>query len=247
MLQPVSAGKSNESARALAARAWRYRLGSELEAANHFRILASALGAADASGAVVGLALEAAEDELRHAELCRKLVTHFGGTVSSQPTITSRRVAPAELGARERLLYAIVALSCVTETLSTAILGELVDRASDSVAKQAMQSILRDEVNHSRIGWAFLAEEHARGANDCIGEYLPGMLSATVSDDLFAADAADLGAQELAGFGVLERGDRRRIVRETLDLVVFPGLERFGIDVQAGRNWLRERVSLGPS
>jgi Rubrerythrin len=236
----VTAAQSNESARTLAARVWRYRLGSELEAANRFRILASALGAADASGTIVGLALEAAEDELRHAELCKKLVTHFGGTVSSQPTITSRGVAPAELGPRARLLYEVVALSCVTETLSTALLGELVDRASDSVAKQAMQSILRDEVKHSRVGWAFLAEEHARGAGDCIGEYLPGMLRATFSDDLFEADPADPGARELAGLGALERGDRRRVVCETLELVVFPGLERFGIGVQAGRNWLRD-------
>jgi hypothetical protein len=97
-------------------------------------------------------------------------------------------------------------------------------------------------VNHSRLGWAFLAEEHARGARDCVGRFLPAMLDATLGDDLFApSDAPDPRSTELAELGSLERPERQRLVREALTDVIFPGLERFAIDTTLGRRWLAAR------
>jgi hypothetical protein len=130
----------------------------------------------------------------------------------------------------------------MTETLSTALLGELVARATDPVCRQAMHSILSDEVKHSRLGWAFLAEERTRVVRDCVGPHLPAMLEATLGDELFQATAApDPRLAELAGLGSLERHDRLRVVQETLDRVIFPGLELFGIDTAGGRRWLDAR------
>jgi hypothetical protein len=229
-------------ARAAAARVWRYRYQMELEAAERFRGLALELASVGASEVVVGMARRASNDELRHAARCLDLVVHFGGKAGSPVVPDARPVAPRALDERERLLYEVVALSCVTETLSTALLGVLVERARDSVARSVLHSILRDEVNHSRLGWAFLAEEHARGARDCVSEWLSAMLKSTLSDELFGApsDASAID-RTLAGFGSLERAERQRIVRETLHVVVFPGLERFGIDTRHGRSWLEER------
>jgi len=230
------------SVREMAAHVWTHRLRSELEAAERFGALAPILRASGASPAVVGLAGEAADDELRHAGLCRQLIRHFGGDPPPEPQISLRWMAPADLDGRERVLYELVALSCVTETLSTVLLGELVARARDPICRQAMHEILRDEVNHSRLGWAFLAEEQARGVRDCVGRYLPDMLEATLSDELFrAADTPDPRLTELAGLGSLERPERQRIVREALAHVVFPGLERFGIETAFGKRWLEAR------
>jgi hypothetical protein len=236
---PVEQG---ESVRALAARVWSFRLGSELESAQRFGALAPRLRAAGASEVIVGMAETAAADELRHADLCRQLVRHFGGAPPPEPEMTLRWTAPAGVEARERILYEIVALSCVTETLSAVLLGELVARATDPVCKQAMHSILGDEVNHSRLGWAFLAEEHARGVRDCIGPHLPKMLEATLGDELFSSTGApDPRMAELAGLGSLERADRLRVVQETLERVIFPGLDLFGIGTTLGRRWLEAR------
>jgi hypothetical protein len=231
-------------ARSAAARVWRYRQRMELEAAERFRCLAEKLSSFGASEAVVAMARRASSDELRHAERCRDLVCHFGGTVGSPPAVETCSVAPRVLDARDRLLYEVVALSCVTETLSTALLGVLVERARDSVARNALHSILRDEVGHSRLGWAYLAEEHARGARDCVSAWLPAMLSATLSDELFSpvSDACELD-HALAGLGSLERRERQRTVRETLLVVIFPGLEHFGIATTHGRAWLDERIA----
>ena len=98
------------------------------------------------------MAKRASSDELRHAEKCLDLVRHFGGAVEAPKAPEARPVAPSSLETRERLLYEVVALSCVTETLSAALLGALVERARDSLAKSVLHSILRDEVGHVAIG-----------------------------------------------------------------------------------------------
>jgi hypothetical protein len=215
----------------------------EREAAERFRRLSAELVRFGASAVVMEMARRAATDELRHAERCLDLVSHFGEMVPAMEVAPARTVAPRSLDERERVLYEVVALSCVTETLSTALLGALVERARDPLAKETLHSILCDEIEHSRLGWAFLAEEHARGARDCVSEWLGPMLSSTFSDELFDAssDASALD-RALAGFGALERAERQRVVRETLHAVVFPGLERFGIDTTRGRSWLGNKT-----
>lgn len=231
------------SAKARAARVWSLRRRAELEAAARFRTLSAELSAHAASDVVIAMAAEAAADELRHATLCRQLAEHFGGSRLSEPPldVSTRRVAPRGLEGREALLYELVALSCVTETLSTALLGALVEAARDTIAKETMHSILRDEVRHSRLGWAFLAESHAAGARDVVAPHLPALLSATLGAAPFAAVPSDPGDAELAGYGELERSVSLRVVRECFAEVIFPGLARFGIDTSLGERWLAER------
>lgn len=237
----MSAGVRHGSIRELAAGVWSYRLGSELESAARFRALAPRLRACGASSVVADMAEEAASDELRHAGLCRELIRHFGGELPHEREVSLAALAPRGVEHGERVLYEIVALSCVTETLSTAVLGELVARAQDPVCRQAMHSILRDEVSHSRLGWAFLAEARARGLRDCVGPHLPAMLHDTLGHGFFEATEAQ--PPELSGLGALSLSERQRVAWETLEHVVFPGLERFGIDTALGRRWLGARSS----
>jgi len=132
-------------------------------------------------------------------------------------------------------------MSCVTETLSAAILSGLVERASDSGARATMLEILRDEVRHARLGWAHLAAERERGVRDVISDHLPAMLAGTVHEALVCVpltEEEDPHAAELAGLGSLPLPVRRTIFKETLRYVIFPGLERFGIHTQAANDWL---------
>lgn len=222
-----------------AAQVWLERRRAELEAAERFRRLALELEAGATPAAIVEQLRAAAEDELRHARLCGELGEHFGGRVLEPSPVTPAPTAPATWPAAERRLYEVVALSCVTETLSTALLGRLVERARDSHARDVMQSILRDEVRHSRVGWGFLAHAHGRGVRERVAPHLPALLESTVGAELFAATTEDEpDAAALSGLGALTLEERRRVVCETLEHVIFPGLERFGIDVTLGRQWL---------
>lgn len=228
--------------RAVAAHVWRSRRRAELQAGARFARIAVELERFDAHRDVVSLASDAAHEEGRHAELCAELVSHFGGAVHDDaPVPAVLPVAPPNLKARDALLYEIVALSCVTETLSTALLGALVACARDGAAKEAMHEILRDEVRHSRLGWAHLASEHARGCRDVVGAHLPALLSATVSEHLFDGAPGHAAQAELTGLGSLPKQERAEIVGQTLTDIVFPGLARFGIDITGGTRWLATR------
>ena len=244
LLRPMSAAPPEQSRR-LAARVWSARCVVERAAARRFEQLAVELDAQGVSSNVTGLAREAADDELRHAEICESLARHFGAPPAGvTESFALRRVAPPYLGRRDALAYEVVALCCVTETLSTALLGRLVERATDGLARQGLQSILRDEVRHSRLGWAYLAETAPPQAMAAVSRHLPALLAATLSDELFDESTVSFDEAALAGLGQLERDERRRTTHETLEKVVFPGLELFGVHVAAGRRWLRGRTQL---
>ncbi|MDC3959543.1 ferritin-like domain-containing protein [Polyangium jinanense] len=231
------------TARCAAAQIWRHRARAELEASARFTRLAGELAACGAVAPVITMAREAAEDERRHAEQCAALVRELGGKPFELGAVPAARVVtPSGLGPRERLHYEVIAMSCVTETLSAALLGELVARATDPLVRDTMQHILRDEVDHARLGWAHLAAEHERGAQDVVGPSLPAMLAGTVSEELFSSWAEHPAQEALSGLGALDRAERKRIFRDTMSLVVFPGLRRFGVDTARGESWLSERL-----
>jgi len=229
-------------ARLAAARVWAGRARAESEAAARFAGLAEVLAQVGAVAPVIAMAREAAADEVRHAELCRQLVGSLGGTPPEPVTVAAPAVAPRALSARERVLYEVVAMSCVTETLSAALLGEMVERATDPDVRDTMRVILRDEIGHSRLGWAHLAAEQRRGVADVVGAHLPAILRGTVQEEVFFSWGEPEEHLRLAGLGALDRPSRLRVFVETMRLLVFPGLARFGIDTTAGEAWLSSKA-----
>jgi hypothetical protein len=128
--------------------------------------------------------------------------------------------------------------------LSAALLGAMVERARDARVKETVHRILRDEIAHGRLGWAHLSVESAKGCGRFLGDYLPPMLEGTVDDELFREED-DLSRDEeatLAGVGALGRSDRRALFVGTMHQIVFPGLQRFGVDTAAGVKWLSEKL-----
>ena len=225
-------------ARQIAAWEWRCRHDFELAARSRFSRLADTLKAHHAAAQIVALAETAAKDEHRHAAQCRELVAELGAKPPSDRTIVGQAVAPDAMSARSRLLYEVVAMSCVTETLSCTILGILIERTTHPKLKRTMQSILSDAVNHSRLGWAYLADVASRGPTGFLSDYLPAMLAGTVSEELFEEGETRAESVELDGLGVLNRAERFDIFQSTMVNVVFPGLERYEVDTHFGRAWL---------
>ncbi|WP_437738384.1 ferritin-like domain-containing protein [Sorangium sp. So ce1335] len=234
---------SAAGARGAAAGVWRSRAHAELEAAARFSRLAEQLETAGAVAPVVAMARAAAADERRHAELCAALARELGGAAFTPRAVAgAAEVAPRGLDRRERVLYEVVAMACVTETLSAALLGEMVERATDPRVRETMQHILRDEVDHARLGWAHLAAERQRGCADVIGEHLPAMLAGTVHEEVFSSWTEHPAQEALSGLGALDRAERRRIFDETMRRVVLPGLRHLGIDTGRGEQWLAARL-----
>jgi hypothetical protein len=207
-----------------AARVWRKREQIEREAASLFDHLASELGLAGYAE-LARRARTAAEEERRHAGQCRALIEALAGP-GALPAHPPRRLSlgPIELRSRDRLLYAALALGCVTESLSCALLLELRESATHPLVAATVRDILTDEIEHARIGWALLAEEARRRDVSWVAGYIPAIAAAAVDDDVrpFVGD-------DTSGLGVLSHARVRALVAETWTDVIRPGLAQYGI------------------
>jgi rubrerythrin len=235
-----AAGSPAEAVRTLAASAWSFRWRVELEAEARFARLAHRLERAGASATVVELARRASRDERRHAERCAGLAAAHGQPVSGEPP-PPPEVAPAGLPPPDALLYELVAACCVAETGSVAVLTSLLASARDPGLRAVLRELAVDEVAHARLGWAYLAGEHRRGATAFLGPLLPAMLRGSIDDDFFEPVESWREDPALLDAGVLPHAARRDLFVGTLEQVIFPGLEGAGVDTGAGRDWLASR------
>ncbi len=190
---------------------------------------------------VVALTRRAADDERRHAALCARAATRFG--VPATPmVVTVPRLGSPELPRRLQILHEVVALSCVTEGVSVALLGAMLETTTDPELAETVRSILRDEIDHARIGWAVLACGLNETDRSYLSAALPAILAGTFPRELFSTDAPDTSA-DLGPWAILPRPRRRDVVVQALSSLVFPGLSRFGIDPAAGRSLLLRQTT----
>lgn len=225
-----------EELRRKAGEAWAFRTRVEREAARRFARLAAAIAAFDADSPVPALLRQAVEDEHRHAALCADLSAVYGQPIGA--AAEDAAIAPRSLPPRAAVLYEVVASCCITETESVATLTTLLAEQVEPRVESVLREIARDEVVHGRIGWAHLAREASISDVSFLSPWIPAMLAGTVDEGLFAAAGEDRESRELLRHGVLPHSLKRSIFVGTLEGVVFPGLEKFGISSLPARQWL---------
>ena len=224
--------------RAAIADTWHFRYVGELSAVKRFRRLAQELATHDAPQACIDLATRAIEDETRHAALCLELALDYGfGDPATAERVVAPRLAPGHLSGPQALTYEVVAFCCLTESINTAMLVETLTFAVDERIRSAVRTILRDEVNHSKLGWAYLAHESEGGRVAFLGDALETMLEQL---DI-ATIMTPTGLREGPGFefyGELDDARRFALFRHTIFDVVLKGLEHFGVDTRRARSCL---------
>lgn len=229
-----------------AAQTWAERARAELGASQRFRELLNQLTAVNADPHVIRLVHEAEQDEDRHALLCARMAIKLGhdtGFADSADLSPSHHYSWAERSCEvERTLADVVFMCCITESMNASLLNTIYEHARESEAGSLIHEILKDEVKHAQIGWAYLNAEHQR--RDCrfISDYLVEMFNLAVRDEIFlpvSDDTDDL----LYTYGVMPPRLRLRQFQDTLTQVICPGLERFAIDTQPLLNWLETRLT----
>ena len=225
-----------EELRRKAGEAWAFRTRVEREAARRFARLAAAIAAFDPDSPVPALLRQAVEDEHRHAALCADLSAVYGQPIGA--AAEDAAIAPRSLAPRAAVLYEVVASCCITETESVATLTTLLAEQVEPRVESVLREIARDEVVHGRIGWAHLAREASISDVSFLSPWIPAMLAGTVDEGLFAAAGEDRESRELLRHGVVPHSLKRSIFVGTLEGVVFPGLEKFGISSLPARQWL---------
>jgi hypothetical protein len=226
------------SARRAAAEAWAFRARVEQEAALRFDRLAAVLAGFDPGSPVPAMMRRAADDERRHTELCARLAESLGNPVALERGLDLPSIAPGSLDARKAALYETVAACCITETESMATLTTLLAGEPDPEVREVLHAISRDEVVHSRMGWAHLSRESSTAEVAFLGPLVPGMLAGTIDEGLFRRPPADEDPEGLMRLGVLPLAKKREVFLGTLEQVVLPGLEKFGVDPGPARQWL---------
>jgi hypothetical protein len=229
--------------RSLAASAWLFRWQVECEAEVRFARLAVRLEALGSPALLVDLARRASADERRHAAHCARLAVELGQAVPSRPPPPPPDVAPPGLAEEEAVTYELVAACCVTESVSVAVLTELLAPARASMLRAALHELAEDEVVHARLGWAHLAGATARGRTAFLGPHLPAMLQGSVDDDLFDEVEPAREDPALLTLGVLPHATKRDLFVRSLEEVVFPGLDGAEVDTSAGRAWLERQLA----
>ena len=213
--------------------AWAFRARVEREATARFARLAAEIASFDPGSPVIAMLQKAADDERRHAQLCADLAGDADSGAASDA-----RIAPASFDARSATLYETVAACCITETESVATVASLLSEEADPQVREVLHEIARDEVGHSRMGWAHLAREAAAMDVAFLSRWIPSMLAGSIGPD----SPED---EELLRYGVLSPARKRQIFALTLLEVIFPGLEQFGIDTAPARAWLSARSPAG--
>jgi len=212
-------------------RVWSNRLRIELEAACLFKSLAENLkkiyGEEDA---VASLAYEAYEDELRHAKLCREILSH-GPQYNEPPMPDEIVIGPANLSIQDQIVYSCVAIGCVTETLSTALLTDMHEKANPGIIKETVHHILKDEVNHSRIGWAEISRAAKNRDVSWLSEYVPQMLQEAFVSEFEPLLAQNKAEFDHSGWGILPPARANEVMKAALEQVVVPSLRQFGVSM----------------
>jgi hypothetical protein len=143
---------------------------------------------------------------------------------------------------RDRLLWEVVAVCCLGETMNTALMTRCFELCKDETIRAALHELLKDEVRHARLGWGHLAAERAAGRGEFLRDVLPMMLEASVEPGFLEGTLDAPWCDALYDYGELPLKELVQLYRDTLDEVVFKGLESMGIDASKGRAWIATRV-----
>jgi hypothetical protein len=201
-----------------------------------FAILTQELAQIGCDGTVLGLVARASADEVRHAEICRRMAVAMLGARAVPRGWRGLPKLPPHQGAdaATRSLLHVVEMCCLSETLTGVVFTEMHVRAKHPAARAVVESLLEDEIDHGRVGWAYLATRARSGTLGGLAEALPAMLDRTFGRALRERGRVE-DDDDMESFGYVRDGACADLVRRALRDVVIPGFETLGVELAGAR------------
>jgi hypothetical protein len=216
---------------------WQKRGGLELRVASNFSALAVELLEHGTPPVVYELVGQAIRDEVHHAQISIEMAAKYRGDAPIWPEPEPTQIPPFSptTGAMHATLF-IIAMCCINETVACGVLEAASGQAKSPLARAALSTILADEIDHARAGWAHLASPYVTAD---MKEALPPWLHRLHSVKLHELVEEDgpLPGEDFASHGMLTRRRSREVVHATLVDVMFPGYRRAGIDPSLAEGW----------
>ena len=219
-----------EAVRVRAAEIWAMRAGLELAVSAGYSVIIRELFETGVDRVVLELCCDAVRDEVGHAQLCLDLAERIDGRKRPWPEPTSLHV-PSYAGMPAsplRTALHLVAMSCLNETIACTRLLEAMQLTESAGAKRALRTILTDEVQHARAGWAHLASSHVTpDVKREIAKHVPELISASLKS--LIDENASIPTEELSAWGLPSVDAARAHAEKAIREVVMPGFEHMGI------------------
>ncbi len=238
----IDTSRLDAKERERAAAGWFHRMKQEHLAVSAFSLLAGELAEDGVDEVILELVTRAASDELRHAIVCRKLANAIAGKVDAEVRFKGAPRLPMHEGAdpSTRVLRHMVEMCCINETCTGIYLTELRARATEPVARAAVDALLRDEIDHGRVGWAYLASRARDGSIGDLSAALPDLVQRSLGA-ILSETAHEPSSAPLASVAHMTLQEGRAIYREALADVILPGFARAGLDIGPTRALADER------
>jgi hypothetical protein len=216
--------------RAVVAATWKERARQEHLAVGAFSLVAQELAAVGADAIVLALATKAAWDEVRHTDICRRMAIALGADVPSGWRGVPKVPTHGDADVATRTLLHVVEMCCLSETLTGVYFTEMHRRATNAVARAVVASLLEDELDHGRLGWAYLAARRRDGTLAGLEGALPAMIDRTIG----RAKTPREGGEDdpaMEAFGFLGKRASRETLDHAMDEVIAPGFAELGVRV----------------
>lgn len=222
--------------RATLASIWLSQAATEARVARSFGVIHRSLARLDADPGLVALAARAVDDEHRHAALCEELAGRYAGrVVGPHASLPHQRPAHAEASSPAlRAALFVVGQCALNETFASAYLDAARREAETPLARAALRALLEDEVDHARIGWAYLST-------------LSPALRAAVSDWLLPLVVCNLREwrrlelpqdDALAAHGVPPKELALAALDAAARELLVPAFRHVGLDTRALERWI---------
>jgi hypothetical protein len=226
------------------AQIWLGRAASERRVADAFIVIRDALEDMEGKTGLSVLAARAVDDEYRHAELSRRVASHFAGRDLATPPRLAL-IVPEHPGASPRLLHTLHILGhcAMNETFASAFLEASLLHAKGMLARAALRALLSDEIDHARLGWAHLAGLSADERGE-LAPWLPGLVRANLkmwrdTARPYPTDPALHAHGAPPAFAV------EHALLDAVRLLIIPGLDHFGLPTEPICDWLEQGAPTG--
>jgi hypothetical protein len=229
----TTAASLEPAERARLAATWSRRSEAEYLAISTFSVLAIDLTAASAPADVLSLCLRAGIDEIRHAEMCMRMVEIYSGEQRIPPVSMSSLPDDPSRPKLHQALANTMLVSCVSETYATTVLSATRDLTKDPTAHAVLTAIYSDEVMHARLGWSYLRhaiEIGGQGVIDAAAAMLPRALRGVANVVERERPAGEV-TPAVRDHGLMTPAEERVIYSTCVREVLVPGFTALGIPV----------------
>jgi len=218
---------------------WRQRAHSESAVGNVFGQVAGELAASGAPDELVTLARGAEADEARHAAVCEELAIAYGHDGTPRPERRVRLRDYDQPTVRLRAALHAIHVCCISETIATAFVEACMNACESPALREIHREHLGDEVQHARVGWAYVATLSA-DERTAVAPELPRLLQLQL--DAWTTRIGELPLAGIAGHGYPPRAELVDAVHGAIRELVLPGFDHVGVDSAAARAWYATQV-----